>query len=542
MKKLSLIGFSVWTVLVIVILSFGTEPFKKIVNKITDSIYSEEIKLDDVIVERTVFYQGEEVYMGYSVTPDNYRDMGITFTSLDEEVFTVENNHKIISKRLDVDEAKAKVLITSILHPEFRKEVELTFKKVYATSVNFSTTNFSKDNVNVFIDIPFTLTYNLSADMTVTETSECELIYDTNFLELISQNRNTYRFKPKIEGYGIGDTFENKEITVTLRYYDKEFSQTLYINPTEAYTDFEEYVIYPGSTETNANIGTTIVLGRKSYFKFKIDDEIIPTTYELLSSNEEIVKISEDMYFTGMKTGTAIVTVKLPSGATKDIEIKVKNDINMPTFSKNYLDEDGTYHVMSDQPIFINVHLDNEVTFDATSISFTSEHSEITYERIENTYSYVINISFSSEGTDTITVKVDDPDTKYEKVINLKCIVAIKSYENINTKVRVFTGKVAGHMAFFLLEAILACLVLYFYSTKDKWLNLVIFIAIGTFLAAITEFIQFFIPGRYCSLKDVLTDSMGYVIGGLLMMIVFYIIAQIKKHKNSQNDNNEVAE
>jgi VanZ family protein len=50
----------------------------------------------------------------------------------------------------------------------------------------------------------------------------------------------------------------------------------------------------------------------------------------------------------------------------------------------------------------------------------------------------------------------------------------------------------------------------------------------GLPVAAITEFVQYFIPGRTGTLGDVMIDMIGYYLGTLLVVVIALIVKGIK--------------
>jgi len=529
MKKLIMIAFALWTALVIVILSNGTGVYRKIVDKITDSIYSKTITLDDVTINKTTFSQGGTYYLDYQIHPDNYKDMGIVYTSLNETIFTVDG-YSIRSIRQDKDSVTGKLLITSTLHPDFRKEVELKFNKVYATYFNLSLENFANDD-NVYLGLDFTVKVSYSASEEVTEASDISILFDDTYFNVVKNGKTSLTLTPKVEGKVIGDEFEKIATNFKIMYYGEEvFSKTIYVNPMKEYTSFSKCYLSCGKELKN---DIKLKVGADGWVNL-FDEEILPTTYTLSSSDTNVLSVNGKT-FSAKSKGTADLTVTLPSGFSKTYTIKVINNIQNISFSNKYTDDSKTYNVASDQPIFIDIYTCNEITKSFTNISYTTEHCRITKTDIVDLSGYTLNIEYKSEGTDTITITVNDEDTSYELTLTINNYKSQTSQSVISSKVRRITGKVAGHMAFFVLEAILTFFMLVYWGTRDKALDIATFITVGLFLASLTELIQFFIPGRNCSVIDIFIDFLGYTIGTILSSILYFgIITPIKRRKNKK--------
>lgn len=92
--------------------------------------------------------------------------------------------------------------------------------------------------------------------------------------------------------------------------------------------------------------------------------------------------------------------------------------------------------------------------------------------------------------------------------------------------------KIVGHFLLFGLSGIFTTLTLlmndYLYN-RFKWKVALFSLGFGLILALISELIQYFVPGRYGVLTDVLIDYSGYVLfGGLTYLITFLIFRKIK--------------
>ena len=94
-----------------------------------------------------------------------------------------------------------------------------------------------------------------------------------------------------------------------------------------------------------------------------------------------------------------------------------------------------------------------------------------------------------------------------------------------------FIRKSAGHFALFGITAVFGLIFFYTYFEDKKkiWMGLVISISIGLFIAALSELIQYNIPTRGGSFKDVGIDFVGYIIGTIITLGVILIITAIKK-------------
>ena len=95
--------------------------------------------------------------------------------------------------------------------------------------------------------------------------------------------------------------------------------------------------------------------------------------------------------------------------------------------------------------------------------------------------------------------------------------------------------KIVGHFLLFGLSGIFTCLTFImndYLRVKLKWKNIIIIASIGLTIAFISELIQYFTPGRYGALLDILIDYAGYILFGGLTYLITYLI--FKKHNIEQ--------
>ena len=94
--------------------------------------------------------------------------------------------------------------------------------------------------------------------------------------------------------------------------------------------------------------------------------------------------------------------------------------------------------------------------------------------------------------------------------------------------------KLVGHFLLFGLSGIFTTLTVMmndFLMNKFKWKNIIFIAIFGLIIAAISELIQYFTPGRFGALIDILIDYSGYVLFGGLTYLITYLILK-KTNKN----------
>lgn len=139
---------------------------------------------------------------------------------------------------------------------------------------------------------------------------------------------------------------------------------------------------------------------------------------------------------------------------------------------------------------------------------------------------FVVIFNFSSEDSEksgSTSQKVTEEITKNIKSIQkLDDVKKAKVLDKIESVIR----KIA-HFSIYSLVGVLLMALLSTYNISDK--NKIIFtIVLGTIYASSDEFHQSFIPGRSGEVKDVMLDTLGVAVGGLIVLAIIKLIGKIK--------------
>ncbi len=267
------------------------------------------------------------------------------------------------------------------------------------------------------------------------------------------------------------------------------------------------------------------------YTKLSIDwGSVIPSDTGITwsSSDELVARVSNDGRVRGYKKkGKAIIRATSNFDKTyKEFEIDVKDTIptSISVISKleNNQIEVGTKQKVTVQfrpknvsNSYINITSSNEAIIKATTNGKTG-----TLEALKKG-SAVITISsaVAPEVKESITFTV----------INKKII---SDDERPTFEVAIRKG--LGHFLIFGFASIFNTLSFYLFLNdkfKKKYLIPLISLGLGFFIASLSEFIQYFIPGRSASFLDVLLDTFGYLLGLLVCLTIYLIIYLIKRYK-----------
>lgn len=529
MKKLSTFMFVAWSIMLVLILTFGTEVAKKITANVSTQIYEEKNKLQDVILVNTEYRIDESYNPQFTVVPDTHNIDDISYTSLTPEVFEIINGTNIKGKRLENDRNVGILLITSKTDPTFRKEVELTFVKTYPNSFDFflcDAQHLKQNTNNVYLNTQFFLKCDLNPSPSVLTEDRVSFIYDEQYFETVSKSGFEVALKPKYLNFQIGDNFEPIKTNVQMVLNDKIVeTKEIVINPVLHATSFDKamFAEYP---KTHIEITGSFYVKQKLYIELFENDQKLVTPFKIETDNPEVVKVHNNGSIEFVKPGSANVIVKLDNGFSMTYPVSARIKVVAPSVSSSSFNENGE--------LVVKLEMSGTLILSFPSDAF----SEYTY-KIDNAVALRNDdkknqISFygRSIGTYNLEITVDE-GTVEPIVLNyvIKVIANENSYATISQGFSKFLAKILGHMSFFILQGILVIFMIHYNKRSETWLNIFIIAISGMVTAWISEFVQFFIPGRFCSIDDVFLDLSGYCVGILFALLVGQILKGIKKIK-----------
>lgn len=124
-----------------------------------------------------------------------------------------------------------------------------------------------------------------------------------------------------------------------------------------------------------------------------------------------------------------------------------------------------------------------------------------------------------------------------------KFILKQVHHDDIENKEQILerTESVIRKIAHFSIYTLVGLLLMSFISTYNLKENkrIIISLCIGVLYATSDEIHQLFIPGRSGQITDVILDSMGVLLGILLVLIVWEVYKKTKKEKKSKREKNK---
>lgn len=402
-----------------------------------------------------------------------------------------------------------------------------------------------KPNVSVNDEIPTNEPINLLTN----ETCSITISYEKDFhLDLIDDNlgflenitKNNYIFTPyNTEGL----------VTIILvpLYNGEEINDlaiTLKINIYQIKTTKINFELI--NTETNdiliiKNDSINLKMNQEILINVILDEKVSISNVTFTSSNKDVLEITEIGEIILKRQGIAKITItEEVTSLSKSITIMVYN--------------------------IIKINTDNPITITGKDISYNKEKE--TYQ-ITNGYSGLIKLNFTDDstykivkykssnqkvisvgedgsliphkkGTSTITLKIDDGMTnEIEIQIKIK-VMPQKVVNNLSAflhKVR----KGIGHFGAFFVFGIFSTFTFLLYFRYKKWIFSVPLCFIQGFgLAALTEYIQTFVPGRCGLFSDVIIDFSGFCSSAVILSITILLIYLVKYLKLKKKENEKI--
>ena len=103
-----------------------------------------------------------------------------------------------------------------------------------------------------------------------------------------------------------------------------------------------------------------------------------------------------------------------------------------------------------------------------------------------------------------------------------------------------FLKKFAGHLSFYFLMSVIGFLFFYYflYEKEHKLIySMCLSLGVGFIVSGVSEWIQYFVPTRNASFRDVLTDFLGCLVGVMLCLMVWAIIHIAKRNREIKKEN-----
>lgn len=360
-----------------------------------------------------------------------------------------------------------------------------------------------------------------------------ELI-DNNLGVLETLNKNNYLLTPyNTEGVA--------NITITPLYNNDpidELSISLKINIYQIKTTSIDIELVDTSTNDVLIINDDKIdlnMNQSILIKVILDENVSISNVTFKSNNHDILEVNKLGEIILKKQGAAsvIITDEI-SSLSKSLVINVYNIIKLNTENpitltgKNvsYDKDTNTYDILNGHSGTIKLNFTDDTTYKI--VHYKSSNQKVLTIGDDG------SIIPHKKGTSTVTLIINDGMTKEIKIeLKIKVVPqkVVNNLSNFLHKVR----KGIGHFGAFLVFGIFSTFTFLLYFRYKKWFFSVPLCFVQGFgIAALTEYIQTFVPGRCGLFSDVIIDFSGFCCSAVLLSIIILLIYLRKYLKNKK--------
>lgn len=255
-----------------------------------------------------------------------------------------------------------------------------------------------------------------------------------------------------------------------------------------------------------------------------------PTRLLMTSSSldEEIATISDDIISLNKVGKVEIVMKDEASNIEKSFKLHIKNRCELSSDSffslsgthVSFNSDDSTYHIQNGSPASLKINFKEDSTF--TDVIYTSSDESVVTIGADGILTPL------KKGNALITCDIKDGDS-IDMTLKIKLTVDMKKFIDNMSDFLYKIRKGLGHFGAFLVFGICStCFFFLFFRKKNYPFAAVLNIGQGYFLAALTEFIQRFTPGRAGLLSDVMIDFTGFACAAGTLTVILFIILLVK--------------
>lgn len=518
MKKISLIIFSIYTVFLVLFITFGSSAAAPIYAMMSKFIKKTEYNIRNIEFDLNDNYLIEkEYFLNYTVLPNKNVDYEIKFESLDPDIFTVDEKGYIYGKRTTSDNTVGRLRITSNKDLNFEKIITLNFKKSYPTDIKVHLDSFYKkeeDIYTTYLNFPINFSYSNIPNTEITETKPI-----IEFDESIFKKNSDYSLTPTTLTDETIVYLKQKDVVKEIKI--KVINMNDDLEMMEKNSSFNKIEFYQSGNNNNKDF----IYYTSSNISLRLlnDDFAIIVPYTVTSANEEILKVANN-YLIPQKAGIVDIMISLENGFNQTYTLILKNKLVSPKLEGLEI-KNGACDILIGEKSLINFVFPNDAKYKQISVIY--DNSCLTLTKTSELQYQLEGIKASSS---VIKVIVDDGENKIETTYTINVNENKKVLFFVKSNLSTIVPKIMGHLVLFIVEGILALWVTLYYHSNKKVLSVVLFMALGLFLGSLTEVMQLFIPGRSGKIADVIVDFIGYLLGASLLWLVYIIFKNHKKH------------
>lgn len=535
MRKRIIIAFTLYVLyglLLTYLLSFGRPIATSIINSVQNHISNRMhgvVEIEDVqmsLSTEDVYVVGKSYAPKYTVIGQYKTDAGLVFTALDDTV-VVNSTGGFRGVRTEETVTEGRIRITSTRDSDFEKIITLRFEKKYPSTFDLKwlVKSVGYNAKKCYVGVPMYLYVSVPSGEAYSE-KDFTIEFDPTYFELVGNNT----LLP------IRETPKGETVTVRYVYGNGDFRETtelrIYSEP-----DTESFdAVYFGKLNVEEN---TFLVGKTQVVYLYKDGKRVYSDFEIEADDTAGLKFSSSTKNPSFsKPGMHKITVRLPNGFSQTVTVHVKNEMAYPTVEG----------IGTDAPIKLSVldkytyscSFPKGVTYQKLNFEYDKSMMSVTYQGKK------LILEGKRVGETTLKVIVDDGDQHMEETYQV-VIEDDHAWETfLWNRMPKFIKKGMGHMGGFCMLAFFSINLFCALALRRRLLRWSGYVCSGLFFALLTEFIQFFMPGRNCSLSDVGVDMIGFAIGTLVAMgciaLARWTVRYIRKKRTAPTDGDAVTE
>lgn len=452
--------------------------------------------------------------------PENASYKSLTYASSNSKVASISSSGKIKFLK----EGKTEITVANKEYPNISKKFEIDVFKIEL--IEYSTSIFEGkeklEPVNDIFELEQYKTYIIDNTFSPKDASvqKVTYTYDKEYLS-ISNDKITTK-KPTSTPIEIKTSCDGKEGSFKISIKEVIIEVV----------NLESYIA--NKEKINMNVNQSIKLSSNPFELKFTPENATNKEVSYTSKNSEIVKI-EKSSFVAISPGSVEIEIESQDGHIKKVvEIEVKNVIELNednpfSVDQEYFsfdEESNTYHIRNGISGMLSCNFTSSTTY--KNATFTSNNEKVLLVGNDGTLSPI------KVGKAVVTVVIDDGhSTPITKELNF--VVEAKPFIEDLHEFYYIVRKSIGHFGAFLVLGIFGTFSFLLILDKKKWIvSIPLNIGLGFGVAALTEYIQTFVPGRYGCWEDIWLDFSGFMTSTILLTIGILLTYLFKHLKNKK--------
>ena len=481
---------------------------------IAEDIEPTEIQITNTSTSGVV---GKTTSLSVITLPKESQYTSYSYSSSDSKVATIDQKGKIKF----VGAGTVTFTVTSTTHPDLTDSITYTVQKVDLTNFSISLSGASASNGVYQLTESNSYSINISA---TPSNAYYTAKYSSNSSAVSVSSSGRVTAKAEVT---------EATITVTINGISKALK--VKVNPLPApvittkvdvsakYTSYKNEI-----SDIDLSNDVVVKLGEKVSFSTVLDAGTTAKSIVYLSSNEEVLTVSNGGVVTPISIGTATVTVlEEHSNISHSFNLKVVNlieiDTETPVIVEGFKFDDNVYKIINGSSGSVSLNFIEESSY--TDVTYISSNEFVATVGEDGT----VIPKMAGKTIIKLICENDDVRIEYEITVRVRAKTFATDIPNFLYQVR----KGIGHFGAFLVFGIFSTLTFFLWFKPKRWFFTVPLNFIQGFgLAALTEYIQTFVPKRYGCWADVKLDYSGFLCSAILITIGFIIHIIVKKIKN----------